>query len=152
MTTAFARESEQRKDVKRRPMELREDLRWLVEENGSAEPAELARVDKERLLVDSERRERLEAQSKKKVAEVRERFVKEVEQAKRAMEEIKRRCFDSMKTRKSCVTTFSCEERDEVLKILSRCRTLNFLSKRRRKMTNREKKKKKSNDSLCGRR
>ena len=49
------------------------------------------------------------AKAKRKVSE-------KIERLEREAEEIKRECFDGMETRRCAVTTFACEERDEIFR------------------------------------
>ncbi|CAL6357553.1 unnamed protein product [Bathycoccus prasinos] len=98
--------------------DVREELRRALVENAQqTHPrAKVKAKGTDVLVVDKERFEKLERQSKEEVAKAKRKVSEKIERLEREAEEIKRECFDGMETRRCAVTTFACEERDEIFR------------------------------------
>ena len=98
--------------------DVRDELRRVLETNARQTHHPLARVKPtgDALVVDIERFRKAEMDSKSKVEEVKKNVLERIEFLEKKAEEIKRARFDSMETRRCAVTTFACEEKDEVFR------------------------------------
>ena len=106
-----------REEIVNRLRDVREELRRALAENErQTHPLAKVKARGDVLVVDTERFEKLERESKRTVEEAKRKVSEEIERLERDAEAIKRECFESMETRRCAVTTFACEERDEVFR------------------------------------